>query len=39
MACRFCEVFVAGVDKKLMAYLEQFDINADVLLSGNKSDG
>ena len=32
-ASRSCEVFVAGVDKKLMAYLEEFDINADASLS------
>ena len=39
MASRSCEVFVAGVDEKLMAYLEEFYINADGLSSDSKSDG
>jgi hypothetical protein len=40
MASCSCEFFVAGVDdKKLMAYLEKFDINADALLSNSESDG
>jgi hypothetical protein len=35
-----CKVFVAGVDgKKLMAYLEEFDINADALLSNSENEG
>ena len=34
-----CEVFVSGVDdEKMMAYLEEFDINADAILSDSKSD-
>jgi hypothetical protein len=32
------KIFVAGVDEKLMAYLEGFDINADALLSDSKSE-
>ena len=36
MASRTCEVFVAGVDKNLMAYLEEFDINANALLSNSE---
>ena len=39
MASHSCEVFVAGVDEKLMAYLEEFDINTDALLSNSESDG
>ena len=39
MASHSCEVFVAGVDEKLMAYLEEFDINADALLFDIESDG
>ena len=40
MASRSCEVFVAGVDdEKLMAYLEEFHINADALSSDSESDG
>ena len=36
MGSRSC---VAGIDKKLMAYLEEFDINADALSSNSESDG
>ena len=40
MASPSCEVFVAGVeDEKVMAYLEEFDINTEALLSDDKSDG
>ena len=41
MASPSCEVFFfAGVDdEKLMVYLEEFDINADALLSDSESDG
>ena len=39
MASRSCEVFVAGVDKRLMVYLEEFYISANALLSDSESDG
>ena len=40
MASLSCEVSVAGVDdERLMAYLEEFDINADALSSDSESDG
>ena len=40
MASLSCEVSVAGVDdERLMAYLEEFDINADAILFDIESDG
>jgi hypothetical protein len=39
MASHSCDVFVASVDEKLMAYLEEFNINAGALLSDSESDG
>ena len=40
MASRSCEVSVTGVDdEKLMAFLEEFNIIADALLSDSESDG
>ena len=37
MASCSCKVFVAVVDEKLMAYLKEFDINDNVLISNSES--